>query len=155
VANTRTFLPGIIGLDLGTTSANVRVPGRVSYGFDVGSLKPEMIRVLDDGVIEVDVPEPVVYSVEPNLAQMEIETQRGWARLSASTTDQVRDRAMSLVQGSLEEQGRRHIQSSTQPRVNTADALDAMLRPVLVAAGIENPELRFRVGRITIETGRQ
>jgi hypothetical protein len=154
VANTRTLLPGIIGLDLGTTSANVRVPGRISYGFDVGKLKPEMIRLLDDGVIEVDVPQPVIWSVEPNLSQLEVETQRGWARLSAATQDQVRDRALSLVQGALAQQGQAHLQSSSQPGINTADALDSLLRPVLVAAGMDDPELRFRIGRITIEPGR-
>jgi hypothetical protein len=154
VENTRTFLPGIIGLDLGTTSANVRVPGRISYGFDVRELKPEMIRLLDDGVVEVEVPSPVIWSVEPNLAQMEIETRRGWARISASTEDEVRDRAVTLVQGALGLQGQMHLQSSSQPGVNTADALDAMLRPVLVAAGMPDPELRFRIGRITIEPGR-
>jgi hypothetical protein len=154
VTNTRTFLPGIIGFDLGTTSANVRVPGRISYGFDVGDMKPGMIRLLDDGVIEVDVPQPVIWSVEPNLSQMEIETQRGWARLSAASVDQVRDRAVSLVQGALAQQGQVHLQNSSQPGINTADALDAMLRPALVAAGIPDPELRFRIGRIIIEPGR-
>jgi hypothetical protein len=155
VANTRTFLPGIVGLDLGTTSANVRVPGRISYGFDIGDLKPEMIRVLDDGVIEVDVPDPVIYSVEPNLSQMEIETQRGWARLGTATGEEVRDRAMTLVQGSLARQGQAHLQNSDQPRINTADALAAMLRPVLIAAGLPDPDLRFRIGRITIEPSRR
>lgn len=155
VANTRTLLPGIIGLDLGTTSANVRVPGRISYGFDVGDLTPDMIRVFDDGVIEVDVPQPVIYSVEPNLAQMEIETQRGWARLGTATGDSVRDRAMALVQDALARQGQTHLRSSSQPGINTADALAAMLRPVLIAAGLPDPDLRFRIGRITIEPERR
>jgi hypothetical protein len=155
VANTRTFLPGIIGLDLGTTSANVRVPGRISYGFDVGDLTPDMIRVFDDGVIEVDVPQPVIYSVEPNLSQMEIETQRGWARLGTATGDDVRDRAVALVQDALRRQGQAHLQSSSQPGINTADALAAMLRPALIAAGLPDPDLRFRMGRITIEPGRR
>jgi hypothetical protein len=155
VANTRTFLPGIIGLDLGTTSANVRVPGRISYGFDVGDLTPDMIRVFDDGVIEVDVPQPVIYSVEPNLSQMEIETQRGWARLGTATGDDVRDRAVALVQDALRRQGQAHLQSSSQPGINTADALALMLRPALIAAGLPDPDLRFRMGRITIEPGRR
>jgi hypothetical protein len=155
VANTRTFLPGILGLDLGTTSANVRVPGRISYGFNVGDLTPDMIRVFDDGVIEVDVPQPVIFSVEPNLSQMEIETQRGWARLGTATVESVRDQALALVQDALKRQGQAHLQSSSQPGINTADALAAMLQPALIAAGLPDPDLRFRMGRITIEPGRR
>lgn len=155
VENTRTLLPGVVGLDLGTTMATVRVPGRVSYGFDVRELRPSMISVLEDGVIEVEIPEPSVYAVEPNLEQLEIETRRGWARLSQSTTDEVRGRALELVQRTMRAQGERHIAGAQQPRINTADALYQMLRPPLVAAGIENPRIRFRIGRsITIEPGR-
>lgn len=154
VENTRTVLPGIIGLDLGTTSANVRVPGRVSYGFDAAQLTPDMIRLVDENTVEVELPEPSIYSVEPELSQMEIETRRGWARVSQATTDQVRDRAIALVQPTLLAQGQRHLASSTQPQVNTADALHHMLHPVLVAMGMTDPQIRFRVGRITVEPGR-
>jgi len=150
VENTRTFLPGIVGLDLGTTSATVRIPGRISYGFDVRNLTPSMIRVVGDSVVEVTVPEPVVYSVEPNLEQMEVETRRGWARISLSTVDEVRTRAIVLAQRTLRAQGESHLRSSSQPRINTADALYEMLHPVLVAAGMPDPELRFRIGRLTI-----
>ncbi|HEX6306864.1 MAG TPA: DUF4230 domain-containing protein [Longimicrobiales bacterium] len=153
VANTRTLLPGIVDLDLGTTSATVRVPGRVSYGFDLRELTPEMIRIAGDTLIEVAVPEPVIYSVEPNLEQMEVETQRGWARMSTRTAEAVRDRAVGLVQRTLRAQGEAHLRNSAQPRINTADALYHMLRPVLVAAGISEPQLRFRIGRMTIEPG--
>lgn len=151
VANTRTLFPGIVGIDLGTTSATVRVPGRVSYGFDVRELTPAMIRVLEDDTIEVTVPEPVIYSVEPNLEQMEVETQRGWLRLSQRTTDEVRGRAIQLVQQSLRAQGEAHLRGSSQPRINTADALYEMLRPVLIAAGMENPSIRFRIGNLQLQ----
>lgn len=155
VENSRTLLPGIIGLGLGTTTATVRVPGRISYGFDVRTIEPSMIRVIGGDTIEVDVPAPSLYSVEPDLAQLEIETQRGWARLSEGTMNQVRGRAIELVQQTMRTQGNRHLNSSQQPRINTANALYEMLRPVLIAAGIEDPQIRFRVGRsITIEPGR-
>lgn len=155
VENTKRVLPGIIGFDLGTTSATVRVPGRISYGFDIRDFRPEMIELRDDGVIEVRVPAPSVYAVEPNLEQMEIETRRGWARMSQQTQEQVRDRAIELVQRTMRTQGERHLQGSSQPRINTADALDRMLRPVLIAAGIPDPQIRFRVGRaIVVEPGR-
>jgi hypothetical protein len=151
VENTRTLLPGVMGIDLGTTSATVRVPGRVSYGFDVRQLTPAMIRVLPGDTIEVTVPEPVLYSVEPNLEQMEVQTQRGWLRMSQRTVDEVRERAIQLVQQTMRQQGQAHLHGSSQPRINTADALYEMLHPVLVAAGVENPTIRFQVGRLQLQ----
>lgn len=152
VENTRTLLPGIVGLDLGTTSATVRVPGRISYGFDVRAITPDMIRIFDDGVVEVTVPDPVVFGVAPNLEQMEIETQRGWSRLSDRTMEQVRGRAIELVQATMRRQGEIHLRSSSQPRINTADALYDMLRPALIAAGLDDPQMRFRIGRVVVES---
>jgi hypothetical protein len=151
VANTRTLFPGIVDIDLGTTSATVRVPGRVSYGFDVRELSPAMIQVLEGDTIEVTVPEPAIYSVEPNLEQMDVETQRGWLRLSQRTTEEVRGRAIQLVQQALRVQGEAHLRGSSQPRINTADALYEMLRPALIAAGMEDPQIRFRIGNLELQ----
>lgn len=151
VENTRTLLPGVVGFDLGTTSATVRVPGRVSYGFDVRNLTPEMIRVIGADTIEVTVPVPVLYSVEPNLEQMEVETQRGWLRLSQRTVDQVRGRAIQLVQQTMRAQGHAHLQGSAQPRINTAEALYDMLRPVLISAGMDDPHIRFVIGDLQLQ----
>jgi hypothetical protein len=153
VENTRTLLPGIVGLDLGTTTANVRIPGRVSYGFEISALTADMIRLVDGNTVEVEIPEPGIYSVEPNLEQMEVETRRGWARVSGTTEDRVRQRAIELVQPTLRAQAQQHLASSTQPRINTADALQRMLQPVLTAAGMTDPQIRFRIGRLIIEPG--
>jgi hypothetical protein len=38
------------------------------------------------------------------------------------------------------------LDTATQPRVNTAKALEKLLRPVLVAAGVPNPRFRFEIG---------
>lgn len=151
VENTRTLLPGVVGFDLGTTSATVRVPGRVSYGFDVRDLTPAMIRVIGGDTVEVTVPQPVLYSVEANLEQMEVETQRGWLRLSQRTVDQVRGRAIQLVQQTMRAQGHAHLQGSAQPRINTAEALYDMLRPVLIAAGMDDPQIRFMIGDLQLQ----
>jgi len=153
VQNTRTLLPGVVGIDLGTTTATVRVPGRVSYGFDVRSLTPGMIRLIGTDTIEVTVPEPVLYSVEPDLEQMEVETERGWLRLSQRTVDDVRGRAIGLVQSTMRSQGEAHLAGSAQPRINTAHALYDMLRPVLLAMGMENPQIRFRIGSLQLQRG--
>lgn len=154
VENRRTFLPGIVDINLGTNTTTIRVPGRISYGFDIRALRPEMIRLLDSGVIEVEIPQTSVHAVEPGLEQMEMETERGWARLSESSAQQVRQRALELIQPTMRTQGEEHLRSSTQPQVNTAHALYAMLRTGLQAAGIEDPEIRFRAaGGVTIEPG--
>lgn len=145
VQNTKTLLPGLLNMDLGTTSAQVRVPGRVIYGIYSDSLTRDRIRMAGDSVIEITLPYPRVYAVEPRLSDMEVETTRGWARLSRETEEQVRERAVGLVERSLRAQGHRHIMQSVQPRVNTARALEAMLRPAFQAAGLE-PEFRFRIG---------
>ncbi len=147
VENTKTLLPGLLDVDLGTTSAQVRVPGRVLYGIFADSLTRDRVHVTEDSVIEITLPEPHVYAVEPDLSAMEVETRRGWARLSRETEQQVRQRAIALVERSLYAQGRRHMSRSVQPRVNTARALERMLRPALEAAGVEHPQFRFRIGR--------
>jgi hypothetical protein len=156
VENSRTLLPGIVGLDLGTTTATVRIPGRISYGFDVRTLTADMIHVFEDGMVEVEVPDPVIFALEPNLELLEVETQRGWLRLRERTTEAVRGRALELVQATMRAQGERHLADAVQPRINTADALYDMLRPALVAAGVSDPQIRFRVSRVlVVEPGRR
>lgn len=146
VRNTKTLLPGLLDVDLGTTSAAVRVPGRIIYGFDAAALGRDDITVYEDGVILITLPEPRVFAVEPSLSEMEIETRRGWARLSRETEQQVRERAIELVENTLRAQGARHLETSTQPRINSAQAIAAILRPAFVAAGIDDPVFRFVVG---------
>jgi len=68
IEDSRVLLPGVIGLNLGTARATVRVPGRVSYGFAADSLRPDMIRMTEAGVVEVELPPLQVYSAEPDLA---------------------------------------------------------------------------------------
>jgi hypothetical protein len=152
VENTRTLLPGLLGIDLGTTRASVRAPGRISYGIQLSVLGRDSFRLVEGGIIEVLVPAPNLYSVEPNLAALEIETSRGWARVSGRTEQLVRDRAIALLQETMRAQGERHLVGSTQPRINTAKALETMLKPAFAAAGIPDAQFRFVLGdRIRIE----
>jgi hypothetical protein len=145
VENSKVFLPNIVGLDLGTARATVRVPGRVSYGFPVDSLRPEMIRLREDGVVEVEMPALAVYSVEPDLAAMEVETERGWAR-AGGTEEAVERRAMAIVEGAMRRQALSHLGSSYQPRINTARAMERLLSPALQGLGMEAPRFDFRLG---------
>lgn len=145
IEDSRVLLPGIVGLDLGTTRATVRVPGRVSYGFPADALRPEMVRFTEEGVIEVALPALQVYSAEPDLAALEVETVRGWARLPGGATD-VERRAIAIIEGALRRQGATHLASSYQPRINTAQALQRLLRPALQGLGMSEPGFRFRLG---------
>jgi hypothetical protein len=140
--------PAALSLLQGTSSIEVQVPGRVSYGIDVQTLSPSMIRVERGKVIAVDLPELSVHSVEPDLAQMRVRTQtQGWMRVFPSAVhEDVRTAAMGRVQEAFHTQAQRHLGSATQPRVNTARALETMLTPPLKAAGIERPQFRIRVG---------
>jgi hypothetical protein len=146
VENTRYLLPDLFRLNLGTSRATVRVPGRVSYGFDIRQLRPEDIHLSEKGLVEVTLPELSIYAVEANLEQMEVQTDVGWARTHGGSGQQVEQRAIQLVQQALRKQAEQHLSSSTQPQVNTAQGLELMLGPPLQAAGVPDPQFRFRIG---------
>ena len=146
IDNTMRLLPGILNLPVGTTTVSVRAPGRVHYGFEVDQITPDHIRLMPDGVVEVIVPEPQVYTVSPDLAAMEIETAVGWTRLADDSREDVQTRALALVQQNMHNQAANHLRTSDQPEINTAGALYRMLRPVLAAAGMKDPVFRFRIG---------
>lgn len=145
IEDSRVLLPGIVGLDLGTARATVRIPGRVSYGFPVDSLRPEMVQLTPDGVIELHLPTLTVYSAEPDLSALEVRTERGWARLPGAATD-VERRAIAVIEGALRRQGMAHLSSSYRPRINSARALQRLLRPALQGLGMDDPVFRFRLG---------
>lgn len=142
----KTMLPGLLNLDLGTTSAEVRVPGRVAYGFDVRALRPEHIRFTEEGVVEVAVPALTVFSVEPELERAELQTEVGWARLHASSGQRMERLALERVRPAMREAAERHLARSESPRLNTATALARLLTPPLGAAGLASPRFRFRLG---------
>ena len=146
--------PSVLPLLKGSSRTEVRVPGRVSYGFDVRALTPAMITVEDGGVVAVDLPALTVHSVEPRLSRLRVRTRtQGWMRvLPSEVNETVRKRALAGVRGAFQAQAEARIDGATQPRVNTARALEDMLRPPLMAAGIEDPQFRIRVGdRLTLQ----
>lgn len=145
IEDSRVLLPGLLGLDLGTARATVRVPGRVSYGFPADSLKPSMIRLTETAEIEVELPGLQVYSVEPDLAAMEVQTDRGWARLPGAR-EEAKRQAIAVIESALRRQGLAHIQDSYQPRINSARALQRLLSPALQGLGMAEPVFRFRLG---------
>jgi hypothetical protein len=149
--------PAMVPLTRGSTTATVRIPGRVSYGFRVQNLTPEMIDVSEDGTIGVTIPALEIHSVEPDLTQLEVRTaSEGWMRLFGSDTHtDVRDKALAGVEGAFRAQARRHLDTATQPRTNTARALQTLLRAPIEAAGIPDPQFRIRIGDDLVLSGGQ
>ncbi len=133
-------LPGINFLD---AEARVAVQGEALYGFNVRALSAEMIEVHPDGLVEVTLPPLRVIAVEVDLARMQLDSKEGVFRSGAGR--QLEREALGDLQGVLREQAERHLDTSVQPGVHTARALQAMLTPPLQAAGLEHPRFRFRV----------
>ncbi len=145
--NSRYLLPGVVPLDLGTTSATVRVPGTVYYGLDVAALGAENISA-HGNVLHISVPDVRVVSVEPDLAELELETRLGWARTSAGSGAQATREALAKITNALREQGVRHVEEALQPRINSANAILDVVTRSLEAAG-----LRVDAVRIEVEPG--
>jgi hypothetical protein len=139
--------PSALPLIQGGAQTRVRVPGTVSYGFDVRALTPDMISVEEERV-GVTLPSLSVHSVEPDLTRLEVQSQEsGWMRvLPSDMPAAVRTQALGAVRDAFREQTERRIAKATQPRVNTARALESLLRPALQATGIESHQFRMQVG---------
>ena len=144
--NTKRFLPDVLDFSLGTTEAVVRLPGRAHYGFDVRHLRPQDVRLREDGTVEVTLPPLRIYAVEPDLNAMEVQTSVGWARMYRRSGRRVEQQAVRFAEDALRQQAEAHLTEAVQPRVHTAEAMEVLLRPVLQAAGVEHPTFRFQVG---------
>jgi hypothetical protein len=142
VRTTRRMLPGLLDITVGSVETIVRLPGRVSYGIDVGALGEDAIRVRGD-TIEIRVPDPRIYSVEPMLEAMDVQTESGWLRMPRDMREDVQQRAITGVLPALRAQAERHLTDSDQPRVNTAETLHELLLPTFRAAGFTGPVFRF------------
>jgi hypothetical protein len=134
-------LPGVNFLD---AEARVEVAGEALYGFDVNELTAAMIEVHPDGLVEVTLPPLRVIAVETDLERLRVQSEEGALRGGAGR--RLEGEALRDVQALLREQAERHLDTSVQPAVNTAEALQAMLTPPLQAAGLEAPRFRFRIG---------
>lgn len=144
VENRKIFLPSLLALNLGSARSTVTAPGRVYYGFDVRQLSQDMITLVDDSTVHVQLPPIRTLAVEPGLDRMRIDTDVAWSR-SDETEREVERRAIAELMPALRAQGRAHLRDSTQPRINTAEALRHMLEPTVRALGIERPNFRFDI----------
>lgn len=142
IENNKIFLPNLLDLNVGRARSTVRAPGRVFYGFDVRQLTPDMITMVDDSTIHVELPPIRVLAVEPLLNRMEIDTDVSWSR-SDQVGREIERRAIAHIQAALRAQATAHLRDSSQPRINTAEAMRATLEPAVRALGIERPGFVF------------
>lgn len=150
IENAKTLLPGVLDIGLGTSRATVQVPGRAYYGFDVRSINDEDIVIRADTVY-IDVPPPSVLTVDANLQQMRIWSEKGWLR-SSQSVQSVERTAIQRIDNALARQAAAYVSNSAQPRVNSAEAIRRMVQPVLAAAGITDPIFQFQLSeRLRLE----
>ncbi|MFK7844773.1 MAG: DUF4230 domain-containing protein [Rhodothermales bacterium] len=146
--NTKYLFPEYFdkSISLGTTRSKVRLPGRVSYGVDLAKIDAASISFEPNNVVVITMSELEVDSVEPDLANMQVQTDVGWARLHSWSGQAVEQKAMTVAKDALEAEAVSHLRTSMQPAYNTEAALSRLLVPALEAAGVGNPTIRFRKG---------
>lgn len=140
----------VLNLETGRAEVRVSVPATMTYGVPLAALNADDIRFREGGVVEVVLPPLEVFSVEPILEEADVDIEvRGGARLAPSLTERTLEQTLRRVRPALRQQAEAHLESSSQPRVNTARALRQMLATPLEAAGVDVGQVRFRfvVGR--------
>lgn len=138
--SSKTLLPGVLNLDLGTTVATVRAPGRAAYGFDASVFSAEDIRLFGDTVV-VRLPALQVFAVEPDLEQLEEQVDVGWARMYRSSGQAQSLQALRQLQPAMRQRALEFLATSDYPQENTRQAVERLIAPALQAAGIRNPVL--------------
>jgi len=140
-------MPYLPPANLGTTSAEARLPGTVAYGFDVRELKPEHIRLGDDGVVHVSLPPLRVFSAEPDLQAMHVASEQEWRAWLMRHDERAAERdALQAAQRALRTQATHHLKTAREPQLHSAEALRLLLSPALKAAGLSAPVFRMEMG---------
>ena len=135
----------ILDIETGRAEVSVRVPATMTYGFSLDAFDADAIRFREDGVVEVVLPPLSVFSVEPQLEDADVDIDvTGQARLTPSLTERTVEQTLHQVRPALRRQAEEHLQTSSQPRVNSARALRRVLASPLEAAGVDLDAVRFR-----------
>jgi len=134
----KTLLPGILNLDLGTTTATVRAPGRAVYGFDASVLGGADI-FLNGDTVTVRLPALQIFAVEPDLERVEQRVDVGWARMYRASGQELALSARRALQPAMRQRAVEYLASSDYPAQHTARAVEILLAPALIAAGLEQP----------------
>lgn len=154
VANTRTVLPGLLDLNLGTSRATVRVPGTVWYGVPLDGFVPGDVELVGDTLVRLRLPPLQVQAVEAALGDMEVRTERGWARLPVLSERDAERAAVGFVNDALREQGAAHVTDDPGAGTRTARVVADLVAPVLLAAGAASPTFHVTLGDRTYVVGR-
>jgi uncharacterized protein DUF4230 len=134
----KTLLPGILNLDLGTTVATVRAPGRAVYGFDAGVLGTADISLNGD-TVTVRLPALQIFAVEPDLERLEQRVEVGWARMYRTSGQDLALQAVRALQPAMRQRAAEYLASSEYPAEHSARAVEILLTPALNAAGLQHP----------------
>ncbi|PAP78226.1 DUF4230 domain-containing protein [Rubrivirga marina] len=135
----------LLDVETGRAEVTVHVPATMTYGFSLDDFDAEAIRFREDGVVEVVLPPLSVFSVEPQLEDADVEIDlSGQARLTPSLTERTVEQTLHQVRPALRRQAEEHLDTSQQPRVNSARALRRVLASPLEAAGVNLDDVRFR-----------
>jgi hypothetical protein len=140
------------GISLGTNEVNLRVPGRVSYGFNIGQLKQDDVQILKGDTVVVRIPKVGIFSVEPYLNKMDMQTQVGWARLYAYSGQALEHEAVKRLPSEMRNVAENRLQTTKQPYQNTEKSLRRLLTPIFQAVGIAKPVIVVRL-KESIQTG--
>lgn len=145
--NEALFLPGVLGIPLGTNEVSIRLPGTVHYGVDMRQFTPNHIDVREEErEIHITLPNISVLSTEPDLSRLDVQTQRGWMR-SRQSAELLREEAIRAITDRFRAQGDAYLTSgSLIPRSHTEDAFRVMLAPFLDATGLADARIVFNYG---------
>lgn len=121
----------------------VRVPGQVSYGFDITRLARDSVQLLPDGSVLVGVPPLTPARATTFLDKLDVRTRRGWMRV-AQVQSALAPATRVRLDRALADAARQVLRTSRQPRMYSAHLLEGMLAPAARAAGEPRPRMRFR-----------
>lgn len=138
------------GIPMGTTEVQVRVPGRVTYGFPIGQITSKDIEVTGENIV-VYIPPVGIFSVEPEMNKMDVQTKVGWARFQAYSGKHLEHKAIRSIPDEMRQIGEeRLIKAEGKASENTVKAIRRILVPVLTATGMQNPTIQVRLKRESI-----
>lgn len=138
-------------VSLGTTRSTVRLPGVATYGVDLHAFDSTFVALAADSTVIITIPGIEVQSVEPDLGGMMVQTEVGWARLSARSGRTVERQAIAAAHDALRSEANAHLLRSVQPLLNTEAAIERLLAPVLMTAGLSRPRIVVRMAPAVVE----
>lgn len=130
----------MMGIDLGTTQTEIRIPGTAYYGIKTAALQKADFEMQGDTLI-VQLPPTELLNVSPNLAAMQMKTEVGWARLYKNSGRSIEQKALKSLPERMNAQALHYLNQSDSASTNTILAVKNLLLPVLQSNGVKNPKI--------------